>query len=597
MSDDHNVPTAAHGLNPEPGERLARPFTRFAKLSSSGGIVLLLMTAIAMVWANKDYDSYKEIFNDTEIRITVADNPHDTHGGGHGDDSHGDGHSDGHDDGHDTHSEESATQDPASTAFDRFQATLDPNERLIPGEEKFYIKAVDTPESTEELQLQVDEVERKIQAAEEAKDHASAADDHADDAHAEGDSHGKGWHPLPKAPHWYQGLSMVHWINDLLMAIFFLVVGLEIKREILVGELASPKRAALPIFGALGGMIGPALIFVGINWGNEETMGGWGIPMATDIAFAVGILAMLGSRIPNSLKVFLTSLAIVDDLGALIVIAVFYTDNLNMAYLGYAGTIIAVLMFMNVLRVRWITLYLVMGLPLWYFVYMSGVHATIAGVLLAMTIPAHARVNAVNYVFSTRKALDVFANAHDDPEFAVTESSERRAAVNAIMHNSRLVMPPLHRIEHVLHPWAAFVIIPIFALANAGIPIHGGVTENLSDPAAIGIILGLFVGKPLGIIVLCWIAVLMGIATLPRGVSWRHILGAGMLGGIGFTMAIFIANLAYASSQTHLEHAKLAILVASALSAIGGAIVLLMCKPKPEPEPETTGPLVDDDDD
>ncbi len=554
MSDDHNVPTAAHGLNPEPGERLARPFTRFAKLSSSGGIVLLLMTAIAMVWANKDYDSYKEIFNDTEIRITVADNPHDTHGGGHGDDSHGDAHDEGHDEGHDDgHGDEGHAVDHAEDHTDEAHDLID-----------------------------------------HAEDAAHAV---VDGDHAEGDSHGKGWHPLPKAPHWYQGLSMVHWINDLLMAIFFLVVGLEIKREILVGELASPKRAALPIFGALGGMIGPALIFVGINWGNQETMGGWGIPMATDIAFAVGILAMLGSRIPNSLKVFLTSLAIVDDLGALIVIAVFYTDNLNMAYLGYAGTIIAVLMFMNVLRVRWITLYLVMGLPLWYFVYMSGVHATIAGVLLAMTIPAHARVNAVNYVFSTRKALDVFANAHDDPEFAVTESSERRAAVNAIMNNSRLVMPPLHRIEHVLHPWAAFVIIPIFALANAGIPIHGGVTENLSDPAAIGIILGLFVGKPLGIIVLCWIAVLMGIATLPRGVSWRHILGAGMLGGIGFTMAIFIANLAYASSQTHLEHAKLAILVASALSAIGGAIVLLMCKPKPEPEPETTGPLVDDDDD
>jgi Na+:H+ antiporter, NhaA family len=546
MSDDHNVPTAAHGLNPEPGERLARPFTRFAKLSSSGGIVLLLMTAIAMIWANKDYDSYKEIFNDTEIRITVADNPHDTHS----DDSHGDGHDDGHgDEGHaDDHAEDHA-----------------------------------------------DEAHDLIDNAEDAA-HAVVDGDYADDAHAEGDSHGKGWHPLPKAPHWYQGLSMVHWINDLLMAIFFLVVGLEIKREILVGELASPKRAALPIFGALGGMIGPALIFVGINLGNQETMGGWGIPMATDIAFAVGILAMLGSRIPNSLKVFLTSLAIVDDLGALIVIAVFYTDHLNMAYLGYAGSIVAILMFMNVLRVRWITLYLVMGLPLWYFVYMSGVHATIAGVLLAMTIPAHARVNAVNYVFSTRKALDVFANAHDDPEYAVTESSERRAAVNAIMYNSRLVMPPLHRIEHVLHPWAAFVIIPIFALANAGIPIHGGVTENLSDPAAIGIILGLFVGKPLGIVLLCWIACLMGIATLPRGVSWRHILGAGMLGGIGFTMAIFIANLAYANSATHLEHAKLAILVASAISAIGGAGILLTCKSKPEPEPETTGPLVDEDD-
>jgi NhaA family Na+:H+ antiporter len=237
-----------------------------------------------------------------------------------------------------------------------------------------------------------------------------------------------------------------------------------------------------------------------------------------------------------------------------------------------------------------------MGLPLWYFVYMSGVHATIAGVLLALTIPAHARVNAVNFVFSTRKALDIFENAHDDPDHDVTQSSIRRASVNAIIKNARQVLPPLHRIEYVLHPWAAFAIIPIFALANAGIEIHGGVMDNLSDPAAIGIILGLFIGKPLGIILLCWFACTIKVASLPRGVSWRHILGAGMLGGIGFTMAIFIANLAYANSQAHLEHAKLAILVASALSAVGGAIVLLMCKSAPEPEPETLGPLVDGDD-
>jgi NhaA family Na+:H+ antiporter len=544
MSDDHHVPTAAHGLNPEPGERLARPFTRFAKLSSSGGIVLLLMTAIAMIWANSDYaESYNEIFNETETRISVAHNPHYAPAEEHG---------------------ESAADHAADTAHDMIDEHAGDSEHA------------------DDAHAVVD----------------SMSGTHSDDSdHAEDSGHGgHGWTPITEEPMWWQGHSTAMWINDLLMAIFFLVVGLEIKREILVGELASPKRAALPIFGALGGMIGPALIFASLNWG-KETIGGWGIPMATDIAFAVGILAMLGSRIPNSLKVFLTSLAIVDDLGALVVIAVFYTDHLQIAYLGYAGTIVAILMFMNVLRVRWITLYLVMGLPLWYFVYMSGVHATIAGVLLAMTIPAHARVNAVNYVFSTRKALDVFANAHDDPEFDVTESSERRAAVNAIMHNSRLVMPPLHRIEHVLHPWAAFFIIPIFALANAGIPIHGGVTENLSDPAAIGIILGLFLGKPIGIVVLCYIACMMGIASLPRGVSWRHLLGAGCLGGIGFTMAIFIANLAYANNASHLEHAKLAILVASAISAIAGAALLLTCKARPEPEPETMGPLVDDDED
>ena len=548
MSDDHHIPTAAHDLNPEPGERLARPFQRFASLSSSGGIVLLLMTAIAMIWANSKYaDSYNEIFYETNTTIAVSLAPD------HADSGHGDS---------DSHS--SDAHSPAHAE--------DPSESAI-GE------AADAIEETvEDLSMVAD-----------------GEDAHSEDAHAEDGHGGHGWKPVIEEPMWYQQHSSALWINDFLMAIFFLVVGLEIKREILVGELASPKRAALPIFGALGGMIGPALIFVSLNWG-KETIGGWGIPMATDIAFAVGILAMLGSRIPNSLKVFLTSLAIVDDLGALVVIAVFYTENLEMAYIGYAGSIVAVLMFMNVLRVRWITLYLVLGLPLWYFVYMSGVHATIAGVLLAATIPAHARVNAVNFVYSSRKALDVFANAHDDPEYAVTESSERRAAVNAIMHNARLVMPPLHRIEHVLHPWAAFIIIPIFALANAGIPIHGGIGENLQDPAAIGIIAGLFLGKPLGIVLLCYIACKLGIASLPNGVSWRHILGAGMLGGIGFTMAIFIANLAYANSASHLEHAKLAILVASALAAIAGAAILLSCKSAPEPEPDSMGPLIDDDD-
>ena len=565
MSDGHHIPTAKHSLNPEPSERLVRPFQRFASLSSSGGIVLLAMTAIAMIWANSNWDSYREVFNDAEIRITVADNPHhvggedhggDTHGGGHGEDAaaHGtDDHQDTHDDGHaGDHGEDHADDHGGESA-----------------------------------------VEQAAEQVEETVEDLSFTDTAHNEDHEDGD-HG-GWHELPEKPYWWQGHSVAHWINDLLMAIFFLVVGLEIKREILVGELASPKRAALPIFGALGGMIGPALIFTAFNFG-KETIGGWGIPMATDIAFAVGILAMLGSRVPNSLKVFLTSLAIVDDLGALVVIAVFYTENLALSYLGYAGIIVALLFVMNLMRVRWITLYLVFGLPLWYFVYMSGVHATIAGVLLALTIPAHARVNPVNFVYSTRKALEIFEEAEDDPDADVRESTVRRAAVNAIITNSRQVLPPLHRIEHVLHPWAAFVIIPIFALANAGIPIHGGVGENLKDPAAIGIILGLFIGKPLGILLLCWLACTMKIASLPRGVSWRHLLGAGMLGGIGFTMAIFIANLAYAGNVSHLEHAKLAILVASAFSAIGGAIVLLMCKSAPEPEPGTLGPLVEHDD-
>ena len=519
----------------EPGERLARPFTRFAKLSSSGGIVLLLMTAIAMIWANVDFESYDEIFNKTETRITVTD----------------------------------------SLAH----ATSEVDVEVEVGTEH-----ADGAEAAAHDAAQI--------AGEAADGHAPA--DEATEGEHEASEGGHGWQPITEKPIWYTGHSTAAWINDLLMAIFFLVVGLEIKREILVGELASPKRAALPIFGAIGGMVGPALIFVAFNFG-KETIGGWGVPMATDIAFAVGILAMLGSRIPNSLKVFLTSLAIVDDLGALVVIALFYTDNLQLQYLGVAGAIVALLAIMNLLRVRWITLYLALGIPLWYFVYLSGIHATIAGVLLALTIPAHARVNAVNYVFSTRKALEVFENAHDDPDTDVKQSSERRAAVNAIIKNSRQVLPPLHRIEHVLHPWAAFAIIPIFALANAGIPIHGGVFQNLGNAPSMGIVLGLFLGKPLGITIACIIATKLGVAALPRGVSWRHMLGAGMLGGIGFTMAIFIANLAFNSNET-LQHAKLAILVASALSAIAGSIILITCKSAPEPEPESLGPLVDGDD-
>jgi len=552
MSDDHHIPTAEHNLDSEPGERLARPFTRFAKLSSSGGIVLLLMTAVAMIWANSKYaDTYFEIFNQTETRITVFHN--EAHGAPAAD--HGDV----------AASHETDAEHAEDTAHDIIDEHADEH-------------AAD-----EHTDAVIDDAT-----------HAVADTDHGDDDH-EAESHdAHAWAPVNETPYWYMGHSTAAWINDLLMAIFFLVVGLEIKREILVGELASPKRAALPIFGALGGMIGPALIFASLNFG-KDTIGGWGIPMATDIAFAVGILAMLGSRIPNSLKVFLTSLAIVDDLGALVVIAVFYTDHLQMNFLAYAGVIVAILAVMNILRVRWITMYLVMGIPLWYCVYMSGVHATIAGVLLALTIPAHARVNAVNFVFSTKKALEIFSNAHDDEDTCVTESSERRAAVNAIMKNSRQVLPPLHRIEHVLHPWAAFVIIPVFALANAGIPIHGGVMENLANPASMGIILGLFIGKPLGIGIACYLACKVGLAALPVGVTWRHIIGAATLGGIGFTMAIFIANLAFAKSPTDLEHAKLAILVASAISAVVGAGLLLTCKSGPEPEPETLGPLVDED--
>jgi NhaA family Na+:H+ antiporter len=520
MAHDQDIPTAEQSLRPEPGERLARPFQRFAQLSSAGGLVLLAMTVLAMLWANSPFaESYERVFHDTQLAITVEHHPH--HEAGH---------------------------EPSPDAIEAVVETGRADDAAVP---------------TADLADGPHEGEGGLQGT---------------DPHAE--------------PHFFIGHGLAHWINDLLMAVFFLVVGLEIKREILVGELASPRRAALPIFAALGGMIGPALIFTAFNWGNKAAMPGWGVPMATDIAFAVGVLAMLGNRVPNSLKVFLLSLAIVDDLGALVVIAVFYTDSPNFAFLGYAGVIVAVLMVLNLLRVRWITLYLLLGLPLWYCVYRSGVHATISGVLLAMTIPAHARVDAVNFSYSMRRALDIFDNAEDHGGTDVKTNSTRRAAAFAMMKNARFVLTPLHRVETALHPWAAFFIIPVFALANAGIPVHGGIGDAVSGSVSLGVIAGLVVGKPLGITLASLLAVKIGLAALPRGVSWRHVAGAGMLGGIGFTMAIFIANLAYPKDPYNLEHAKLAILTGSAISAVAGSLMLLTCKSKPEPEPDSLGPAV-----
>jgi NhaA family Na+:H+ antiporter len=564
MSHKHHIETAEHSLQAEPSERLARPFQRFAKLSCSGGVVLLLMTITAMIWANSKYaHTYEQIFHDTLFELIVESDPH--HGPGHA---------------------------PAEGAEpNAYAETEHDGTTMVPG--STYVSAMDG-----QISLPPVDDHAGDHAGDHPDDHPGdhVADDHTDDGHA---SAANGHHAGPPVAegqkrYLFLGHGLSHWINDLLMAVFFLVVGLEIKREILVGELASPKRAALPIFAALGGMIAPAAIFAAFNWGNAAAMPGWGVPMATDIAFAVGVMAMLGRRVPNSLKVFLLSLAIVDDLGALIVIAVFYTAEPQFVYLGYAFGVVGVLMAMNKLRVRWITPYLVLGLPLWYFVFMSGVHATIAGVLLAMTIPAHARVNPVNFAYSTRRALELFEEAEDDPDTHISQSAVRQAAVYAMIKNAKFVLPPLLRMETTLHPWAAFLIIPVFALANAGIPVHGGVGEAVSGSVSLGVIAGLCVGKPLGITLAALIAVKLGIASLPRGVTWRHIAGAGMLGGIGFTMAIFIANLAYDTDPVNLEHAKLAILVASTISAVGGAVILATCRSAPEPEPEQIGPKVGD---
>lgn len=375
--------------------------------------------------------------------------------------------------------------------------------------------------------------------------------------------------------------SVAHWINDALMALFFFVVGLEIKREILVGELSSPKKAALPIAAAIGGMAGPALIFVAFNAG-QETIRGWGVPMATDIAFALGILSLLGKRIPVSLKVFLTSLAIADDLGALIVIALFYTEDLATNYLIYAVFATLAMITLNLIRVRSPWIYFFFGLALWYFVFKSGVHATIAGVVGAMTIPATARVGARHYIEATRELVDELERLEQTSPYDVKTSAQHRAAAWAVQKSSLQVLPVLQRLEDALHPYSIFLVIPIFALANAGVPIQGDIAASVAERNSLGIIIGLAVGKPAGIFLCSFAAVKIGLGALPRGVTWRHIFGAGWLGGIGFTMALFIGNLAYAEDQALLDQAKLAVLIGSAISAIAGTAVLATARRRPD---------------
>ncbi len=542
MADHHDVETAKAGLEPITIERLARPFQRFARLSSAGGLVLLAATVAALIWANSEAGhTYDRIFHGTSLSVVVEDAPHEQHQAAEGH-AEGEDHTD-----HAPATDHDAAPGQGGAGDGHEPARAEPDE------------ATHTQPTDE--------------------------DHHQPEAHINLNFH------------------LVHWINDALMAVFFLLVGLEIKREILVGELASPRRAALPIVAAIGGMIVPAVIYTAFNFSDSHGSRGWGIPMATDIAFALGILALLGSRVPNSLRVFLTSLAIVDDLGALVVIAIFYTDKLDTSALMYAGLVLGFLYMLNLLGVRSILAYLIPGIVLWYFVLISGVHATIAGVLLASAIPASSRVNSERYLRFTRAALKVFERAAD-PGRRVNSNSMQRAAVIAIEENNRLILPPLHRIEHGLNPWVAFLIIPIFALANAGVVVpDGGLLEAVRGNVSVGVILGLFIGKPIGVVLASFLAVKTGLAKLPAGVTKRHIIGAGCLAGIGFTMAIFIANLAFKPSAdasqaelveaaTNLQHAIIGILLASAASSVVGLLILATSPRKPEPEPEELGPEI-----
>ena len=326
-------------------------------------------------------------------------------------------------------------------------------------------------------------------------------------------------------------LTALHWINDALMAIFFFFVTLEIKREFLQGELSNFKKALLPIIGAVGGMIIPALIYVLINLGDSQTLNGWAIPSATDIAFSLGVLSLLGKRVPISLKVFLTALAIIDDLGAILIIAIFYSGDLNIKYLLLMLGAFIILVVINKFNVRKFLPYLVVGLFLWDFTHNSGIHATIAGVLLAITIP----------------------HREKQKDFSL-----------------------LIKIEHAISPYVAFGIMPLFAFANAGVSLEGLSFSSLLDKVPLGIVLGLFVGKQLGVFIFSYISIKLKIAQMPSNTSWYNFYGVGILTGIGFTMSLFVGNLAFAENMQYMDGVKIGVLTGSLLSTLAGYFLILL---------------------
>jgi NhaA family Na+:H+ antiporter len=363
-------------------------------------------------------------------------------------------------------------------------------------------------------------------------------------------------------------LSLHHWINDGLMSIFFLLVGLEIKRELLAGELASPRQAALPIAGAIGGMVLPAALYLMVNH-DGVGIRGWGIPMATDIAFALGTLSLIAPRAPTGLKVFLAAFAIVDDMGAVLVIALFYTGAIVSTSLTVAVLILGGLLALNVLGVSRLAPYLLLGLALWFFVHASGVHATIAGVLLAMTIPTRTRINASQFSDEARKLLDEFDRT-ETGDYIVLTSKGQQEAIEALERASEAVTAPLLRLERALHGLSAFLVMPLFALSNAGVALA---RPQSGGDIALGVVLGLVVGKPLGITMAALAAVRLQLARLPAGVRWASLHGCAWLGGIGFTMSLFIATLAFDNDDL-LASAKLGIIAGSSLSGLAAAIFL-----------------------
>lgn len=368
---------------------------------------------------------------------------------------------------------------------------------------------------------------------------------------------------------WEIDKSLHHWVNDGLMALFFFVVGLELKREILVGELADLRKAILPIIAAIGGMLVPALCYISLNLG-EDTLRGWGIPMATDIAFALGVIALLASRVPKALITFLVALAIVDDLGAVIVIALFYTQQLVWEFLIIGAVLIGFLITMNAVGIRRPSGYFIVGILLWFVFLKSGVHATLAGVITAFTIPSKPKFNPSVFSQRVQEILVQFKAGYKEDE-SILKNQRLSAIVQTLEDGVLGVQTPLQRLEHSLHKPVAFFVLPIFALFNAGVVIDANTTlQALREPVALGIIFGLLVGKFIGIAGLSWLAVRLGICELPKSTNIKHIIGAAMLGSIGFTMSIFIAELAFVDQPQMIMQAKLGILLSSVLAGCAG---------------------------
>jgi NhaA family Na+:H+ antiporter len=371
-----------------------------------------------------------------------------------------------------------------------------------------------------------------------------------------------------KVGSWEISHSIHHWINDGLMAIFFFIIGLEIKREVLAGELSNIKVAILPILSAIGGMILPAFIFFVINYGKEG-VSGWGIPMATDIAFAISVLVLLGKRVSTALVTFLVALAIVDDLGAVMVIALFYTEEIQVLPLALAGVSFLIMVLFNRFGIRMVLPYFVLGLFMWFFMLESGVHATIAGVIAALAIPTKPKHTPENFVKRSKSLLDEYEKYPTCDDYILHE--KQKAILHNIQDSIDAVHSPAARLEHDLHLPVALIIIPLFALANAGISIDfSSIKETLTTPVSLGVIVGLILGKVLGIFGVAYIAIKKGVAKLPEGSSMSQLFGVAFLGGIGFTMSIFVADLAFVGNDSLIFQAKAGILVASLFAGLFG---------------------------